>query len=421
MGRRKGSLNKPKSNITLSKTKGGAYCINVKFEKQIEDAPVCRNTNRGWVSFGTDNRYPNKLADLYYNSPTHKSACDFLANAILGEGVDFVQSGMGEDTQPNYQTSWDELIHNLALDYAIYGGYAMQIIKNKDGKTYSYYHQPFEMVRCSPYDEDGVITSYWVSEDWTATSKYPPIELPAFGFQEDEEIKSGKAYLFVYKDYCPMVNYYCLPRYNAAIKPIQTEIEMCRFDLRSVLNNFAASGILTLNRIDEEEERKAVIDNINSMFVGADNANSLIINFKNNDDEQPATFVKIDKDVAHVNLFEQLNERITKKILTAHRMSKTLLGAELDGASLGGDGNELAVQYNLYNVNVANMARKNVVKTINNALKMNGIETQIVLKPLKFNIVTTADTSTNTTTAETEHTDEQSEKATSNNNNNTEI
>lgn len=422
MPRTKGAKNKPKSNVTLSKTSGGTYCINVKMEKQVEDAPICRNSNRGWISYGIDNRYPNKLADLYYNSPTHKAAVDFLANAILGDGVDFVQSDMGEDTQPNYQQSWDELIHNLALDYALYGGYAMQIIKNKDGKTYSYYHQPFEMVRCSPYDEDGVITSYWVSEDWTAIGKYPPIELPAFGFQDDEEIKSGKAYLFVYKDYCPMVNYYCLPRYIGAIKPIQTEIELCRFDLRSVLNNFAASGILTLNRIDEEDERKAVIDNINSMFVGADNANSLIINFKNNDDEQPATFVKIDKDAGNnVNLFEQLNERITKKILTAHRMSKTLLGAELDGASLGGDGNELAVQYNLYNVNVANKARKNVVKTINNALKLNGIETQIVLKPLKFNIVNTADTTANTSSAETEHDEEQSEKATSENNNSTEI
>lgn len=419
-GRPLGSRNKPK--VELTKTNGGSYVLNVKMEKQIEDAPINRDSHRGWINFGSDNRYPNKLADLYHNSPTHHSACDFLATAILGEGVDFVESGMGEDTMPNYQYDFDTLIYNLALDYAIYGGYALQVIKNNDDKTYSFYHQPYETVRCSPLDEDNVITSYWVSDDWTAQSKFPPIELPAFGFQEDEEIKKGQAYLFVYNDYTPLVPYYSLPRYNSAIKAIQTEIELLRFDLNSVLNNFAASGILTLNRIDDDAERQAIIDNIQGLFVGSSNANSLIINFKQNDEENPATFVKIDKDAGNnVNLFEQLNERVEKKILRAHRVPKILLGGELEGASLGGDGNELAVQYNLYNLNVAQKARKAVVRTINNALKLNGINTQIVLKPLKFNIMETESATSTTTDTNRENTDEQSEKATSNNNGQTDI
>ena len=417
-GRPIGSKNKPK--IELKKTNGGSYVLNVKMEKQIEDAPVNRDSHRGWINFGTDNRYPNKLADLYHNSPTHHSACDFLATAILGEGVDYVESGMGEDTMPNYQYDFDTLIYNLALDYAIYGGYAMQIIKNNDDKTYSFYHQPYETVRCSPFDEDGVITSYWVSDDWTAVSKFPPIELPSFGFQDDEEIKKGQAYLFVYNDYTPLVPYYSLPKYNSAIKAIQTEIELLRFDLKSVLNNFSASGILTLNRIDDDAERQAIIDNIQALFVGSDNANSLIINFKQNDEENPATFVKIDKDAGNnVNLFAQLDERVEKKILRAHRVPKILLGGEIDGASLGGDGNELAVQYNLYNLNVAQKARKAVVRTINNALHLNGIDTQIVLKPLKFNIMETASATTTTTNVQEGNAEEQSEKATSENNNNT--
>ena len=298
----------------------------------------------------------------------------------------------------------------------------MQIIKNNDDKTYSFYHQPYETVRCSPVDEDGVITDYWVSDDWTAVSKYPPIELPSFGFQDDEEIKKGQAYLFVYNDYTPLVPYYSLPKYNSAIKAIQTEIELLRFDFKSVLNNFSASGILTLNRIDDDAERQAIIDNIQALFVGSDNANSLIINFKQNDEENPATFVKIDKDAGNnVNLFAQLDERVEKKILRAHRVPKILLGGEIDGASLGGDGNELAVQYNLYNLNVAQKARKAVVRAINNALHLNGIDTQIVLKPLKFNIMETASTTTTTTNVQEGNAEEQSEKATSENNNNTVI
>lgn len=73
-----------------------------------------------------------------------------------------------EELMPNYNETWDDLIYNLALDYVIYGSYAIQIIKNKDDKTYSFYHQPIGDVRCSPKNEDGDIETYWISSDWSA-------------------------------------------------------------------------------------------------------------------------------------------------------------------------------------------------------------------------------------------------------------
>ena len=187
-----------------------------------------------------------------------------------------------------------------------------------------------------------------------------------------------------------------MPAYVSALKPIQTEIELQRYDLRSVTNNFAASGVLTLNRVDDEKDREMLIQNIQAMFTGADNANSLIINFKSNDDEQPATFTKIDKDAGNsVNLFDQANDRVVSKIVAAHRIAnKALIGYEADSAMLGGEGNVLNVSYNLYNKTVANKMRKDIISTINKALLMNGVETEIVLKPLQFNITETEDTST---------------------------
>ena len=422
MGRPKGSKNKPK--IELKKGNGGSYVLTVNLEKQIEEQPINRNSNRGWINWGTRNDYGIKLSNLYYNSPTHKACCDFAATAVLGDGVDYVKSNIDQyDNAPNYQYSWDELIYNIALDKVIYGGYAIQIIKNNDDKTYSFYHQPISNVRASEKDEDGVITSYWISEDWTSISKYPPIEIDAFGFQDDEEIKKGKPYLFVNWDYTPDIEYYGTPMYTAAIKSIQTEAELLRYDLRSVLNNFSASGILTLNRIDDDDEKKAIIDNIQTMFTGSDNANSIIINFKNNDEETPATFTKIDKDAGNnVNLFEQLNERIISKIIAAHRVSnKALVGYEADSAMLGGEGNILNVAYNLYNKTVITRLRNSIVRTINNALKINGIETEIILKPMTFNVETSIATQNTDADVERESTDEQSEKATSENKGQTEI
>jgi len=157
------------------------------------------------------------------------------------------------------------------------------------------------------------------------------------------------------------------------------------------------------------------------MFVNPESANSIIINFKSNDEETPATFTKIDKDAGNnVNLFEQLNSRVIAKIVASHRISnKALIGYEADSAMLGGEGNVLNVAYNLYNKTVITKLRNSIVRTINNALKLNGIDTEIVLKPLTFNIETSASTQNTNSNVSEENTNEQSEKATSENNNNT--
>lgn len=416
-GRPKGSLNKPK--ITLS-SKNGSAVITVHLEKQVEGTPVNRKSAMGWINWGLRNDYPQRLSDLYYNSVTHKDCVDFTTTAIMGDGVDYdamkVRKG---EIVPNYSESWDDLIEKCAKDFVLYNGYALQIIKNNDDKTYSFYHQPFGDIRCSERDEDGVIMSYWVCRDWTMTSTYPPVELESFGFQEDEEIKSGKAYLYVYTGYSPDISYYPVPQYIAALKPIQTEVELERYDLRSVVNNFCASGILTLNRVDDDEEKQMLLQNIKAMFTGSDNANSLIVNFKNNDDEQPAQFVKIDKDAnGSVNLFEQNNRRVVDKIVAAHRIpSKALIGYDTESGMLGGEGNLLAVAFNLFNKTVVTNMRKKLIGTLNKALRMNGVEQEIILKPLTFNIMDAADTSGDVSTGSENTTDDNTERATEENNN----
>ena len=383
MGRPKGSRNK---NDSLT-----SYMLQSNFEKQLEGAPICRNSNRGWVNWGQKNDYPQKLSELYFNSIVHKSCVDFIVTSIVGEGVDYEKMNANQsELVPNYQQTWDELLRCLALDMVVYGTFAFQIIKNKDEKTYSYYHQPVSTVRCSQRDDEGNITSYWICKDWTSTGKYPPIEIPRFGFQDDEVIASGKPYLFVYESYTPDLEYYTTPKYVGGIKAIMTELELIRYDLRAVKNNFSANGFLVLPRVESEEERRDLLNNIKNSFVGADNANSLVVTFSNGDenDSNVAKFVKIDKDSNNVNLFSESNARNIDRIVTAHRIpSKALIGMPTDGASLGGDGNQLNVSWNLFNKTVGNEFRNTIVNTINKMLKLNGIDTEIVLKPLDFNLV----------------------------------
>lgn len=387
MGRPKGSRNKPKEKVIRT----DSSVVRVKMEKQLEAAPRVNDSNRGWINFGNRNDYPQQLSDLYWQSPTHKACVDFAASAILGGGVDIKsmkEKGI-EELMPNYQQTWDDLIHCLALDYTIYGSYAMQICKNKDGKTYSVFHQPVSDVRCGKLDEDGVITRYYVSSDWSNLAKFPPVEFEAFNFTDEEEISQNEVKLFVYRSYSPDVTYYQLPRYIGALRAIQAEIELIRFDLRSITNNFNASGVLSLQQVDDEDERKRVLDSIEAMFNGSDNASSLMVTFRNNATQDDAvTFTPFDKSVSNVNLFQDNNDRTIERIIASHRIpSKGLIGYPTETASLGGDGNILNIAFNLYNKLVGDADRKAVVDTINKVFSINGVDVQIKMKPWYFGVL----------------------------------
>ena len=379
-GRRAGVPNKVK------KLGDNSVMLNINMEKQIPNAPTCRLNPQGFINWGTINDFPQMLTGLYYSSSTHKSCVDFLVTAICGESIDT------DSMMPNYGETWDSFINKLAMDLVLFGGYSFQVIMNKDGKTYSFFHEPFNNVRCGKPDEDGNVSEMWVCKDWTETAKNRPFVLPRFGFNEDERIEKGKAYLFYYSRYSVDSEYYPLPHYYGALKAIQTEAELLRYDLKSVLNNFSANGVVALDRIDDEKERKQVIDGIQKMFTGAENSNTVMITFKNNSEDNPVTFTPFDKDISNVNLFADNNSRTVDRILSAHRIANpTLIGLPNSGTGFANEGALLEASFNLLNKTVINNMRKEITMTINKMFKINGVNDTIKITPLSFNLSQLAD------------------------------
>lgn len=382
MSRPVGSKNKPKTHSN----KNGVYITNL--EKQIEGSAVTKNSSMGWIKFGSRNNWPNILLDLYNQSPTHHAAINFEVQCIVGGGVDYDAMKLdGTQIFPNYQYSYDQLVRNLALDYCLYGAYAIEIIRNKGGQDFSFYHIPYEKIRCSPYDEDGVITSYWISNDWTALGQNPPIELEAIEMRDESEIKMGKPYLYVFKNYDPTMSYYQNPSYIAGLKAIQSEVEYLNFDLRTTVNSFVPSGMLVLNEVETDTQRQAVIDNITRMFQGSENSNSLMISFRNSVDETKPEFIPFTANQGNVNLYDSANQRTVNRILCAHNIpSASLCGLpDVGNSGFASDSQKLETAYQLYQKLTGNYNRQNVIRALNDMFKLNGIDVEIVMKELHFN------------------------------------
>lgn len=379
MGRPIGSKNKVKSS-------GGLQVL--KFDKQIENAPIVRNSAMGWVQYGSHNTYPYDLISLYNTSVTHRACVDFATNAIVGDGID-IEAMKLKDTDlqaPNYQTSWNEFIRSLAFDYVLYNAFSFQIIRSKGGGQYTFYHQPIETIRLEEADEDGVINNAYICKDWSATGKYPPVKIPMFGFQKDEVIPIGQPYLYYFKPYNPVNYYYGLPVYSSALNCIQAEAAYCVYDYKSISNGFTAVGAITLPDVETEEERRALIRDITNMFTGEQNAASFVINFRNNPEDLGITFTPFTQaNNSSVNMYMDANNRTVDRICAAHKItSKALIGFPVDNTGFSDSGNYLEAAFALYNINIANGNRRAILDAINSAFRLNGIETEVILKPLRY-------------------------------------
>lgn len=404
MGRPLGSKNRPK----------GAGVRVLKFDKDIENAPVIKkNQQYDIIQFGSRNTYPYDLISLYNTSVTMKACVDFATNAICGDGVDYeaMKLSDGDLQNPNYYTGWNEFIRSLAFDFTLYSAFAFQIIRSRDGKSYTFYHQPIDTVRLEEMDEDGVINNGYICKDWSAPSKYPPIKLPMFGFQDDKEIPIGVPYLFYHRQYNPVNEYYGLPTYASAINCIMAEAQYQVHNLKTIVNGFTPVGALTLPDVETDQERQALIDNVQRLFTGAENSNSLMITFRTNVDDKPIEYTPFVQSSTNVNLYADANERTVNWIMAGFKIpSKALIGYPADNLGFSNSSEYLESAFALYNVNVANNNRKEILDVINNMFKMNGVDTQLVLKPLNYRIGDTQVSSTNNIQSETKTEDEVDEK-----------
>ena len=244
---------------------------------------------------------------------------------------------------------------------------------------------PLDKVRWSEYNEDGEVPFYYVSNDWKNVGMYPPIQLEAF--DSAKEVKRGKAYLYVYRTYSPTQEYYCSPQYSAAIKAIQAEIEHQNFDLRSAVNSFVPAGALSLNEPETEEEKRDLIDNVTALFSGTENANSILISFRNNVEQLDPSFTPFTTSSENFNLFADANQRTIARILAGHQIPcASLVGLpDIGSTGFSSEADKLQVAYEIYNKLVGNYNRMAVVQTLNTLFAINGVDVELILKPLSFN------------------------------------
>jgi len=300
----------------------------------ITEPKNLKNIATKWVPFGTDNLFPQYLAELKRKSSTHRSV--LAQKTVFTSGAKFVCDNEPlrefiEDVNAN-QESLRDVFKKLADDYYTFGNAYMECVKYDGGVNL--YHLDATTVRMSKSKKEVYVNSDWCKY-WNNDDKM--YRLPIY-----PRVAHNK-FVIHFKDYEPTFNFYGLPDYVAALEHIAVDYEIGKWNHTKFLNGFQPSAIVEISGDMGEEEAQKMVKEAQKKFVGEGNNGKILFIVKNGD-TSPAN-VQIIKDDQEGSWIE-LQQITDQNIITANRWQPSLSGIVSSG-KMNNTGSEIRIAYDL--------------------------------------------------------------------------
>ena len=352
------------------------YVFKAQQFEAIQLPKIEEKKGKEWIDFGGNNLYPQLLIELYNNSAMHHTAVDAKIQGIVGEGFKL----FGDEFVNSHGETIDEIFEKIALDQVLFGGYALNVIWSRDGENIAeIFHLPFNNVRSGILNEDEKVEEYYYCSDWAKYRKHKPVAYPAFSTTDNTGDNASQIY-YCY-DYTVGNYYYPLPSYVGALNDIDTDARISRFHRSNLQQGLAPSMMLTFrNGIPTADEQTEIWRDIEKTFAGEDNAGKFFVNFAEPGREPTVEAIQNANDTYYVTL----EERVTSRILTSHKISSPLLLGIKDASGFSNNADEINTAYNHFMGTVIVPEQKKLVKSFNKMINMTGKTIKLEIEPAEI-------------------------------------
>lgn len=328
----------------LEKTsESNVRCVSLAaIDPYIEQNIVLPTEVKGskYVTWGTANKYPSYLLDLYANVPTLRSIISGSADFVAGDDVTATR-----ELNTRRQTPRD-LVHETALYDFIFGGFAFQVIRDRAGRPAEVYPINPSYLRT---DADNEV--FYYSEKWGKGGRdaivYPRYMnfTPEMWARLTDEERNRHASSILWVKNSPL-SVYPTPLYCAAVKSCEMERSIDDFHINGLENGFAPSVIINFNNGNPPDAIKKEIErDLDEKFGGAANAGRMLISYNNNKDN--ATTFEVLKVEDFGDKYTSLAKWSRQQIFTAFQAVPAIFGLMTE--STGFNEQEFEQAFRLYN------------------------------------------------------------------------
>lgn len=281
-----------------------------------------------FVQWGDKNLYPSFIFDTYANSQILKS--------IIASVIDYVV-GNGADSKYISQQKLEKIINALAFSLAVYGGFCINVLRNKIGGIADIIVLDFRNVRISKV-KDKFFYSEHFSDKSYGRCKY--IEYPKF----DKNDKAQFSSIFYYSN--TIFQTYPVPVWSAAVDAALVDAQVGKFHQNSLANNFAADYMISLNNgVPSDAEQEEIEEAFNEKFCGTENAARVLLSFSIDKEHAPEIISIPQTD--YKDKYTSLEEWSRNKLFMAFRCNPNLCGIATE--NLGFNSEEYESSFKLFN------------------------------------------------------------------------
>ena len=344
--------------------------IDKYIETNIVDAEEKKINGKDFISWGSDNKYPNFLWGLYNTCSTLQTIINGTGDYVCGDDIVCNVSGFTSTVNKKGETMSD-IIQKIAIDYLVFGSFAVQVIRNINGGVAEIYWLDINKLRSDEKNE-----VFYYSEDWNKSyGRVKTLIYPKF-----KQGDSNPTSIFYFKGNKSR-GVYGVPIWAAAVKNIQIDTAITDFHNSEISNNFMSSKMISFNNGQPSDEQKEEIErNLVEKFSSNSNAGRFIISFSDSKENAPEILDLGTDDFD--SRYIELEKRNTNQIFIAFRAIPQIFGLSVEGSGFNRE--EYLQAFALYN--------RTMVKPIQNAIinVMNKIFAQkdsITITPFSVEVV----------------------------------
>lgn len=338
--------------------------LNPYIQSNIENGEEKVISGKDFISWGDNNSYPIYLLDAYNKCATLQTVVNGVADYVTGDDIKCNVQNFSEKVNKRGETI-NDIIQRIAVDYLIFGAFALQIIRNVGGSVEEIYWIDATKLRCDKKNE-----VFFYSDDWAKS--YGRVKYNVYPkFNPNDNVASSIFYFKTPKSR----GTYGVPMWSASIKNVMTEIAINDFQLNEINNNFMSSKLISFNNGQPSDELKSEIEkNLSEKFGGSSNAGRVMIAFSDSKENAPEVLDLGTDDFA--DRYNTLEKRCREQIFIAFRATPVLFG--LTSEANGFATNEYRDSYKLFNKTVVHPIQSAIVDTFD---KIFEIKDSVVITP----------------------------------------
>jgi hypothetical protein len=333
------------------------------------------NQKRGetWISWGSDNLYPQFLVSLYYNCSINQGIINSKVKYIASSGLDSDTNDKAKweliKKNGNAPYSLDEIAVMLANDQEILNSFAVLFKKNPISKFWDAHHIPVELIRKSSNEEYYEYSENWKernqSEEKTGYKLIKSIE--ALSLQDSEVLlyvsAKSKQHLVDDKTKQLTKSVYPIPSYSGCISSILASVEMNYFRYSEVVNGFKGGTIINVptGEPNNQDEKKKIVAKLKGESSDRDKQGGIVVTFSKSQETAPSVVQINGNNLDQRYLLTQ--ESIVDEIMVGHSVINPALFSVKTAGQLGGTA-ELETAYSIFMNNYAQDRQKTITDAL---------------------------------------------------------